>query len=470
MFPSADGKSLPLSMRGLEGDRGHRDHRGKPVCIRGPSMEPENRHPVYRLQTVVRETGIRPDTLRVWERRYGLPRPLRTPGGHRLYSRRDIETIRWLMARQAEGMRIGEAVALWRALEAAGQDPLRARGAEAPQTGPASIEALRQAWVAAVLRFDEAEAERVWAQAVALYPVERVCRDLALGGIMEIGDRWYTGRATVQQEHFASALVARRLHALIAAAPPPSRTERILIACPPHEDHTLPSLLLTCLLRRQGWPVVDLGADVPMLRMEEALEAIGPHLVLMTAQTLFTAATLADMAEWLGRRGLRFGFGGGIFQRQPAARRYIAGHYLGDRWEDIPARVAAIWMGPAPDPAPELPVPYRGALERYRELHPVVEAEVARRAGEAARRIAALDLGSVGVGRVLEAALRLGEVELARAELRWLAGMLLHHGIPLAVWQALLRAYQAALEETARGIEPLERMAALLGEEAEGEG
>ena len=68
----------------------------------------------------------KPDTLRAWERRYGLPQPERTSGGHRLYSQRDVDTVKWLLARQREGMRIRGAVALWRGLQAEGRDPLRA--------------------------------------------------------------------------------------------------------------------------------------------------------------------------------------------------------------------------------------------------------------------------------------------------------------------------------------------------------
>lgn len=80
--------------------------------------------PTYNLKAVIHETGVKPDTLRAWERRYGLPNPERTTGGHRLYSQRDIDTVHWLVARQEEGLSISHAVNLWHALEAEGKDPL----------------------------------------------------------------------------------------------------------------------------------------------------------------------------------------------------------------------------------------------------------------------------------------------------------------------------------------------------------
>ena len=81
--------------------------------------------PTYNLKAVVRETGLKPDTLRAWERRYGVPTPQRTDSGHRLYSQHDIDTLKWLLDRQNEGMSISRAIELWNRLENEGVDPLQ---------------------------------------------------------------------------------------------------------------------------------------------------------------------------------------------------------------------------------------------------------------------------------------------------------------------------------------------------------
>ena len=80
--------------------------------------------PTYNIKVVLNKTGIAADTLRAWERRYGLPVPQRTAGGHRLYSEYDIETIKWLLAKQDEGLSISRAVDLWNEQTASGSDPL----------------------------------------------------------------------------------------------------------------------------------------------------------------------------------------------------------------------------------------------------------------------------------------------------------------------------------------------------------
>ena len=55
--------------------------------------------------------GVSPNTLRSWERRYGFPRPRRTPGGHRQYALGEIESLR---ATLAETHNVSSAVALAR--------------------------------------------------------------------------------------------------------------------------------------------------------------------------------------------------------------------------------------------------------------------------------------------------------------------------------------------------------------------
>ncbi len=70
----------------------------------------ENRDaPIYTIGTVCRETGLNPATVRTWEDRYGRIVPSRDTGGRRLYSRRQIEDLRWLTQRVESGLQPSEA-------------------------------------------------------------------------------------------------------------------------------------------------------------------------------------------------------------------------------------------------------------------------------------------------------------------------------------------------------------------------
>ncbi len=295
--------------------------------------------PTFNLKVVLKETGLAADTLRAWERRYGLPSPNRTAGGHRLYSQRDIETIKWLMKRQSEGLSISRAVDLWNEETASGMDPLAGSGQQTALTSLAmpiqyqapdtTADTLRTRWIEACMEFNESAAENVLNQAFSMFPVEIVCLEVLQKGMSEIGERWYQNEANVQQEHFASALAMRRLDALLSASPAPTRNQTVVVGCPADEWHTLTPLLLSLLLRRRGLNVIYLGANVPSEQFTNTVQDLHASLVILVAQQLITAATLQRTALVFSSQKIPTAFGGRIFSIHPEIAKSIPGFFLG---------------------------------------------------------------------------------------------------------------------------------------------
>ena len=302
--------------------------------------------PRFNLGVVIQETNLNPDTLRAWERRYGFPKPQRTEGGHRLYSQQDIDSIKWLSARLAEGMRIGKAIDLWQSTDdplqliSAAATPLVERNSENPFTE------LRQRWVACCLNFDEAGAEQVMVRSFALYPTEAVCLRVLQSGLAELGELWCRHEATVQQEHFASALAMRRLDTLFANVPTSTQQATILLGCPVGETHIFSTLLISVMLRHRGWNVIYLGADVPLDRLEQTLGQVQASLVVMPAMQLSSAATLLETANYLQKSQIPLGFGGRVFVQLPALRDCFPGYYLGDTLEEAAVTIERILQYP----------------------------------------------------------------------------------------------------------------------------
>jgi len=189
-----------------------------------------SKNPIYNLSAVLRETGLKADLVRAWERRYNLPNPQRSAGGHRLYSQYDIETLKWLKEKQAQGLSISNAVELWRTEEQLGRDPL-ARGEDGGQVekeiesaNDEVLPKLRQRWIDACLNFGNAAAEDALTQAFAVHPVEMVVSEVLQSGLREIGQGWLER----QVQRAAGALrlctrgtpVANTAHAHTAPHPP----------------------------------------------------------------------------------------------------------------------------------------------------------------------------------------------------------------------------------------------------------
>ena len=219
--------------------------------------------PIYTIKTVVQQTGITPATLRAWERRYGVLSPGRSDGGYRLYSERDIAILRWLKAQVEAGIAISSAVTLLdlqhRAGEQPEQDILSASPAgREPAAGPRNAPAVIEELLGALLAFREGEAEAILAEAFALYPVESVAEDIIAPVLVEIGERWHRGEASVVQEHFATAFLRRRLSTLFHAYDQPAAGPLAITGSAPGEWHDV-GILLVSLTLRQAWLAGDLS-------------------------------------------------------------------------------------------------------------------------------------------------------------------------------------------------------------------
>lgn len=409
--------------------------------------------PIYNLKAVVRETGLKPDTLRAWERRYSLPEPNRTGGGHRLYSQHDIHTLKWLLARQEEGMSISHAVNLWRSLQEEGRDPLQVTplnpGEEAPSiyTGMElgnTAQELRRNWIDACLAFDERGAEFVLTQAFSFYSPEIVCFEILQKALAEIGNRWYSGEVSVQQEHFASALAMRRLDSLLAASPAPTRSGRIIVGCPPGDIHTFSPLLVTYLLRRRGWDVVYLGADVPTNRLHATIEKTHPDLVVFSAQLLDTAASLLDVAHYLREIDIHLAFGGYAFSAIPNLAQRIPGHFLGEELNKVPFVIEQLVMNPPPMPEYEpIAVEYQAAWAYFRERSALLEVYVGQKFGHYFDNGESVDISRYLTRNILSA-LKLGDLNFIGSNLEWVEGMMMNHNIPPEMLRGFMAVYREA--------------------------
>lgn len=419
-----------------------------------------NENPTYNLKVVVNDTGIKPDTLRAWERRYGLPKPKRTEGGHRLYSAKDIATIKWLMARQEEGLSISRAVKLWANLEAGGESPLLVpEYQEMPQPvakAPiinSKIDDIRAAWIEACMSFDEASAERILTQAFALFQPEMVLTQLLQRALSEIGELWYTHKISVQQEHFASALAMRRLNTLLAASPAPTRPGRILIGCPPHEDHTFAPLMLTIMLRYRGWELIYLGANVPLGRFVGTVESIQPNLIIMTAQQLYTAAKLLEVAKSVAaEQDVMLAFGGRVFNIVPRLQQRIPGYFLGNTMEEATQTVDRLLsFGTSRPTVKRVPDFYLRALETFRANQALIEGYAWEILKVQRMSYEQFTNANLHLSRDIYAALTLGDIEFLSAEIAWVEKLLLNYSIPVEALRVYLQAYHLAAEKYLTG-------------------
>ncbi len=418
--------------------------------------------PAFNLKVVLKETGLGADTLRAWERRYGLPVPNRSAGGHRLYSQRDIETIKWLMKRQADGLSISRAVDLWNEQIASGVDPLAGPTQTALTTTPTvptqyqspdtNLDALRTRWIEACMEFSESAAEQVLNQAFSMFPVEVVCLDVLQRGMSEIGERWYQNRASVQQEHFASGLAMRRLDALLSASPAPTRDQTVLVGCPAEEWHTFTPLLLALLLRRRGLNVIYLGANVPAEQFSNTVKNLGTDLVVLVAQQLITAATLQQIAFSLTSKHIPVAFGGRIFSIHFDLTHSVPGFFLGNNLPEAIEQIEKILNEKTKPEQPKAISPsYAAAYQAFVARRVQIEMAFKQQLEPLSISPEDIKTGIHFLGENITAALQLGDMSHVSTEVDWLRTLLKAYDTPPQQLIHFMETYSQAVNQNING-------------------
>ncbi|MFP4137880.1 MAG: MerR family transcriptional regulator [Halomonas sp.] len=229
--------------------------------------------PLYPIREVSRLTGVNSVTLRAWERRYGLIQPRRTPKGHRLYAREDIERVEQILQWLNRGVPVSQVREL---LDRPAVEP------EAPPPDPSDWPAQRQRLVAAVEGLDLSRLETLYTQSLALYPVATCVAELWAPALRELEERWGDERlGNALQRHVLEAFLRTRIgmrlyHAEARASGP------TLLAMPlPEDPGTLWLLLAALLAGEHGLRVRLLDVPPPLGELPLAVERLGVDGVLL---------------------------------------------------------------------------------------------------------------------------------------------------------------------------------------------
>jgi DNA-binding transcriptional MerR regulator len=229
-----------------------------------------------RIGELGRRSGISPETIRAWERRYGLLTPGRTGGGFRLYSDDDLARVRAMRAHLEAGIAAAEAARLV-------ADAARRVASERVAGTGGELEVEVAALAAAIARFDAADANAALDRLLAAFSLDAVLDAVLVPYLHELGDRWERGEASVGEEHYATNVIRSRLIGL-ARGWDRGLGPRAVLACAPGEQHDLGLLCFGLALRERGWRIEYLGADTPVATVAEVAHSVSPRAVVVAAE------------------------------------------------------------------------------------------------------------------------------------------------------------------------------------------
>lgn len=230
---------------------------------------------LYSIGVIERDTGIGRDTLRVWERRYGFPDPVRNEKGERAYPEiqlRRLQRIRRLLDR---GMRPGKLLPL-------NEDALDGLEASLQPAAPELVDESVREILDALRSADAWQVESLLRRQYEKQGMQAFITGTVVPLLRRVGELWIGGNLQVFQEHFLSEQLIRLLNAEISAMQKSAGKPLVVLATLPGEEHTLGLLMLTAVLSARGISVINLGGEVPMDQIGHAVQQFQADVVGIT--------------------------------------------------------------------------------------------------------------------------------------------------------------------------------------------
>ena len=237
------------------------------------------RHPI---QVVVRRTGLKPDLIRAWERRYRAVEPRRSSSGRRVYTDRDV--ARLLLLRQAilGGRRIGDIAHMGeeelQTLVAEDRQAFEDRESTVSSSGPVSVRDLMEA----LRRFDNRGFETLLRRAEEASPPSEYLQELVVPLMREVGEAGQKGQIRIYHEHLATALVRRRLESMLDDLRPENTAWPIIVTTPAAQIHELGALMASVIANARGWDATYLGVNMPAEEIAAASTAISARAIALS--------------------------------------------------------------------------------------------------------------------------------------------------------------------------------------------
>lgn len=260
---------------------------------------------LHPMREVTHRTGLTPDLLRAWEKRYRVVKPRRSAGGQRLYSEEDIEHLRRLHRAVLAGRSIGQVAHLDRAAlarlvegDSSGSTPAPAG---LPDETTRAITRAHAECLAATERLDHAALERILRHAAHQFSVPVLLDQLIAPVLRDIGDRWERGAILPVHEHTASVEIHRLLTWLVHATPVKQDAPLIAVTTPAGQQMELGALMAGATAAAEGWRVAWLGPNLPSGDIVLAAQALRPAALAISLVHQTRDAELAKELERIAR-------------------------------------------------------------------------------------------------------------------------------------------------------------------------
>jgi DNA-binding transcriptional MerR regulator/methylmalonyl-CoA mutase cobalamin-binding subunit len=263
----------------------------------------------YSVQAVARLTGLTPDTLRAWERRYGAVVPEREGKGRRAYTEGDVQRL--LLLKQVCDQ--GHAIRLVAPLANAQLREMVVLGQDTVESFTVSKDVVGRL-LRTVDRFSMGDFEQELGRATVSLDMRRLILEVVQPLLAAMGDRWERGDLSVAQEHVVSATLRTFLGGLLRHYPRRGGPHAVVLTTVSGELHEFGILMLYVWAASEGYGCHYLGPSLPAEEIVRALRATDAKIlgisVVRTDNLADVAAQIRDVSDRLKAGEVEIWIGG----------------------------------------------------------------------------------------------------------------------------------------------------------------
>jgi DNA-binding transcriptional MerR regulator/methylmalonyl-CoA mutase cobalamin-binding subunit len=221
------------------------------------------------ISDVERDTGVAKETLRVWERRYDFPQPLRDPNGERVYPIEQVHKLRLVKRLIDLGFRPGKVIKY-------SADELQALTGKATGSanGASSTAPELQTYLELCKSHQMEALRRKLSQALLMMGLKSFVIELVAPLTTLVGEAWASGALATFEEHLYTESLTVVMRSAIFAMPQANASNagapRIMLTTLPQERHGLGLLMAEAMCVAEGAHCISLGVQTPLLDIVEA--------------------------------------------------------------------------------------------------------------------------------------------------------------------------------------------------------
>jgi MerR family transcriptional regulator, light-induced transcriptional regulator len=235
----------------------------------------------YTLNNLESLTGIKADTIRIWEMRYGILEAHRTSTNRRWYTDNDLVKLLNINILSGQGLKISKIARM-------SDSEIMERAAFLAEGNSDTADEISQILIA-MNRLDEKSISDILLRSMANKGFEETFISVVFPFLNKVGFLWHTGSVDPGTEHFITALLRKRLISAIdgvQAQRPVAKVKKIMLFLPENEWHELVLLFFAWLILKKGHQILYLGQSTPLESVFEMAKIWKPDAVLTGTMTM----------------------------------------------------------------------------------------------------------------------------------------------------------------------------------------